>query len=230
MINCPDWEQALAHSGPCRTRSGTNHGEVRSLACLLLLIATTAEAEPVPSGALPVTDGDTMSARCRTVRDLKQILMSCRSKRAHRNMPATRGLCLVGITLYGRSRGVSIFLVRLPKLKSLRLLRRFRSSRVGSARAGKAPLEVKVSDNHQSAVDAATRRAHALGCSCSIYAERGVSGNRRVLMAEAAAPDGDNKWYRIATIRPDGSYSFEAELFDDALIVVPPISSWGPGD
>jgi hypothetical protein len=145
-------------------------------------------------------------------------------------MPASRGLCLVEVTVRQVS-GVNSFILTVPKLKSLeRLWLRIRSSRVDSARAGKAPLEVKVSDNHQSAVDTATRRAHALGCSCSIYAERGVSGNRRVLMAEAAAPDADNKWYRIATIRPDGSYSFEAELFDDALIVVPPISSWGPGD
>ena len=123
---------------------------------------------------------------------------------------------------------MSSFLLRLPK--SLRLLRRFRSSRVDSSRAGKAPIEIKVSDNHQSADVTATRRARALGCSCSIYAERGVSGNRRVLMAEAAAPDPDNKWYRIATIRPDGCCSFKAELFDDASIVVPPISSWGPAD
>jgi len=41
---------------------------IPALACLLLLIATTAGAEPVPSGALQVIDGDTIRARGRTVR------------------------------------------------------------------------------------------------------------------------------------------------------------------
>jgi len=148
----------------------------------------------------------------------------------HRNMPATRGLCLVEMTMYGRSQGVSSFLLRVPKLKSVeRLLRRFRSSRVDSSRAGKTSTEVKVRDNHQSAVDTATCLARALGSACSVYAERGVPGNRRVQMSEAAPPDRANKWYPIATIQPDGSYSFNAELFDDASMVVPSIG-WGPDD
>ena len=35
------------------------------------------------------------------------------------------------------------------------------------------------------------------------------------------------KWYLIATIQPDGSYSFKAELFDDALVMVPSIRDLG---
>jgi micrococcal nuclease len=38
------------------------------LACLLFLVAFGAAAEPVPSGAIQVIDGDTISARGRTVR------------------------------------------------------------------------------------------------------------------------------------------------------------------
>jgi hypothetical protein len=110
-----------------------------------------------------------------------------------------------------------------------RLWRRFLTSRVHPYRARKTPNEVKSSDNHQRAVDTASRLARALRGACSIYAERGGNGNRRVQMAEVAPPD-PAKWYPIATIQPDGSYSFKAELFDDPSIVVPSIGGWGPGD
>ena len=39
-----------------------------ALCCLLLLIATTATAEPIPPGAIQVIDGDTISTRGQTVR------------------------------------------------------------------------------------------------------------------------------------------------------------------
>ena len=41
---------------------------IPALACLLFLIALTAKAEPIPSGAIQVIDGDTISARGQTVR------------------------------------------------------------------------------------------------------------------------------------------------------------------
>ena len=124
---------------------------------------------------------------------------------------------LVGVT--GKSLEVSRFLLTVPKLKSLeRLWLRFRSSRVHSYPARKTPI----SDNHQRAIDTATPLARALCRAHSIYAEGGGVRNRRVQVAEAAPPD-PAKWYLIATIEPDGSYSFKAELFDDASIIVPSI-------
>jgi len=108
---------------------------------------------------------------------------------------------------------------KLLKLKLLeRLWRPFGSSRLHSYRLRKTPI----SDNHQRAIDTATRLARALGGAFSIYGEGGCSRNRRVQVAEAAPPD-PAKWYLIATIQPNGSYSFKAELFDDASIVVPSI-------
>ena len=41
---------------------------IAALSCLLLLIATTATAEPIATGAIQVIDGDTISARGQTVR------------------------------------------------------------------------------------------------------------------------------------------------------------------
>ena len=41
---------------------------IAALSCLLLLIASLATAEPIPSGAIQVIDGDTISSRGRTVR------------------------------------------------------------------------------------------------------------------------------------------------------------------
>ena len=39
-----------------------------ALCCLLLLIATTATAEPIAPGAIQVLEGDTIAARGKTVR------------------------------------------------------------------------------------------------------------------------------------------------------------------
>ena len=39
-----------------------------ALSCLLLLIAMTARADPIASGAIQVIDGDTISTRDQTVR------------------------------------------------------------------------------------------------------------------------------------------------------------------
>ena len=42
--------------------------KIAALACLLLFIASMARAEPIPSGAIQVIDGDTISTRGQTVR------------------------------------------------------------------------------------------------------------------------------------------------------------------
>jgi endonuclease YncB( thermonuclease family) len=42
--------------------------KIASRSCLLLLIASTATAEPILSGAIQVIDGDTISTQGRTIR------------------------------------------------------------------------------------------------------------------------------------------------------------------